>query len=89
MAQVRGEPADSGPSGTATAAATPAPAPNPANPFTPVADTVPQEKPTTYSRTVTFIENGVERDVTMTLPIPRTDTVDTSSEARQPADGGR
>jgi pilus assembly protein CpaB len=89
MAQVRGEPVDAGTSGTQTAL-TSAAAANPANasPFTPISDTVPQEKPTTYRRTVTFIENGVEREVTMTLPMPRTDTVDTSDKLA-PADGGR
>jgi pilus assembly protein CpaB len=87
LGSLRGDPTDSD-APVNTASATPAPAPaSPANPFTPIAETTPQEKPTTYRRTVTFIENGVERDVTMTLPIPRTDTVDTSTEQRQPADG--
>jgi pilus assembly protein CpaB len=87
LSSLRGDNTDT--SATATASATPVQAAT-ANPFTPVVDTIPQEKPTTYRRTVTIIENGVEREVTLTLPLPHTDgTADTSLESQKPADGGR
>jgi pilus assembly protein CpaB len=89
LAELRGDKADdsgSQPSGIATATPTPAPTPTVANPFTPVADTTVQEKPTTYRRTITVIENGVERQETLILPLPHTDSADTIEQAA-PANG--
>jgi Flp pilus assembly protein CpaB len=84
MSSLRGDTAGS--DAPVTASDTPAPAAS-ANPFTPVVDTTPQVKPTTYRRTVTIIENGVERQETLILPIPQTtDTVDINS-LKGPADG--
>lgn len=94
LGSVRGDPADTDAQntpGAAPTAPTPTATPNTTNqsPFTPIAEVVQAEKPTTYKRTVTIIEEGVEREVTMTLPIPHTETADTSTDQRQPADGGR
>ena len=86
LAELRGDKADDSAQPSGIAAATPVPAPTPtvANPFTPVADTTVQEKPTTYRRTVTVIEGGVEHEVTYTLPLPQGESVDTTDRASRP-----
>lgn len=90
LAELRGDKADdagSQPSAIAAATPTPSAAPTVASPFTPVADTTVQEKPTTYRRTVTVIEGGVEHQVTFTLPLPHGESVDTT-DLQQPANSG-
>jgi Flp pilus assembly protein CpaB len=55
------------------------PAPvTPANPFSPV-DAVVEPAPTTIRRTVTFIKNGVESQVTFTIPAPNSQSVNTDT----------
>ncbi len=86
IAQLRGDPTDGEAAGNqASNASTPAPS-NAANPFAVIAEQPQEEKPTTQRRTVTFIKNGVEQQVTFTIPVQASATVSTSTD-RAPADG--
>jgi pilus assembly protein CpaB len=87
LAKLRGDPDELGDNQSFNP--TPAPAVNhPASPFDPIPEAVADTQPKTTRYTVTFIRGGVEQQKTVTVPaVPRIDTVDTSTETQQPANG--
>jgi pilus assembly protein CpaB len=79
LSTLRGDASDSdGSSMTAQPAITPTN--TPPNFINPASDPMIEPAPTTIRRTVTFIKNGVESQVTFTIPAPNAQAVDTSSD---------